>query len=183
MEQQYRERQYPDRQYSPQGLGRRLKELAALMTARGLTLVTAESCTGGLLGGRITSLPGSSSYYKGGVISYANEVKEKLLAVEGGILAEAGAVSPQTAAAMASGAIRVLGGDMAVAVTGIAGPEGGGDEKPVGLVYIGISYQGKEQVFRFQFAGGRHEVRRRTVAAAIGLVLETVKGTAAAEER
>lgn len=167
-----------DQQCSAQScrLDRQLEDLAALAVAKGLSIVTAESCTGGLIGGWITSLPGSSVYYKGGIISYSNDIKEKLLGVDAEVLAAAGAVSPQVAAAMAGGAARVLEGDLAIAVTGIAGPQADGTEKPVGLVYIGIFYQGREKVFPFQFFGSRQAIRQQTAEAAIALALEALKG-------
>ncbi len=167
-----------DQQYPSQScqLNRDLEELAALATAKGLTVVTAESCTGGLIGGCITSLPGSSGSYKGGIISYANAIKEKLLGVDGKVLAAAGAVSPQVAAAMAAGAAKTLEGDLAIAVTGIAGPQADGTEKPVGLVHIGIFYQGQEKVFPFQFSGGRQAIRQQTAEAAIALALKVLQG-------
>ena len=107
-----------------------------LCRERGLTLATAESCTGGLVAARLTSVPGSSDVFLGGVVAYANEVKEAELDVPAEVLAEHGAVSAETAAAMARGARERLGADVAVAVTGIAGPGGGTPEKPVGLVYL-----------------------------------------------
>ena len=110
-----------------------------LCRERGLTLATAESCTGGLVAARLTSVPGSSDVFLGGVVSYANEVKTAALGVPEDVLAAHGAVSAETAAAMAEGARRRLDADVAVAVTGIAGPGGGSDEKPVGLVYVHAS--------------------------------------------
>ena len=112
---------------------------AALCRERGLTLATAESCTGGLVAARLTSVPGSSDVFLGGVVSYANEVKARALGVPEEVLREHGAVSAETAAAMAAGARARLGADVAVAVTGIAGPGGGTAEKPVGLVYLHAS--------------------------------------------
>ena len=117
------------------------EQVGELLSQRGWTLAVAESCTGGLLGHRITNVSGSSAYFEGGIISYSNEAKEAVLAVPREILIEHGAVSRETALAMARGARRVLGTDLAVSVTGIAGPGGATAEKPVGLAYIApVSY-------------------------------------------
>ena len=104
----------------------------------GLRIATAESCTGGLVGARLTDVAGASDVYAGGVIAYSNEVKERRLGVPVALLEQHGAVSAETAEAMAAGAHRELGAEVAVAVTGIAGPDGGTEEKPVGLVYIAV---------------------------------------------
>jgi PncC family amidohydrolase len=115
------------------------EELGKLLVEQGLTLVTAESCTGGLVAHRITNVSGSSAYYLGGVVVYSNEMKEALLGVRHQTLLAHGAVSEETAREMAYGARRRLGADLAVSVTGIAGPTGGTPEKPVGLVYVALS--------------------------------------------
>lgn len=114
-------------------------EIGALLLAQGLSLVTAESCTGGLVGHRITNVPGSSAYYLGGFVAYAYEAKEALLGVQRGTLLAYGAVSEETAREMARGARQRMGAGVAVSVTGIAGPGGGMPEKPVGLVYVALS--------------------------------------------
>jgi PncC family amidohydrolase len=121
------------------------EEVGALLTEQGLTLTTAESCTGGLLAHRITNVPGSSAYYLGGFIAYANEAKEALLGVDHETLLAFGAVSEETAREMARGARQRLGAEVAVSVTGIAGPTGGTPEKPVGLVYIALSARSSMQ--------------------------------------
>ncbi len=142
--------------------------LAAL---KGKTLVTAESLTGGGIGAALTAIPGSSEVYKGGVISYTNWVKERILGVPGQTLEAYGAVSTQVAESMAAGARRLLDADVAVAVTGLAGP--GGDEygNPVGTVCIGFS-DGKQTFSkRYHFQGDREEVRRQTMEAALRLIL------------
>src|SRR5215213_2615311 len=113
-----------------------VEQLAALAERRGLRLATAESCTGGSLSAAITDLAGVSSVFLGGVVSYANEVKEQLLGVPGEVLRVHGAVSEPTARAMAEGVCRVTGADLGFGITGVAGPGGGSDAKPVGLVYI-----------------------------------------------
>lgn len=114
-------------------------EVGALLQAKGWTLATAESCTGGLIGHAITNVAGSSSYFLGGIIAYANEAKCRLLGVPQALLTAYGAVSREVALAMAQGARQALGADVAVSATGIAGPSGGSIEKPVGTVYIAVS--------------------------------------------
>ncbi|NNK14832.1 MAG: CinA family nicotinamide mononucleotide deamidase-related protein [Desulfofustis sp.] len=132
-----------------------------------LQLGVAESCTGGLLSHRITKVPGSSRYFLGGAVAYANELKEGLLGVGQATLEQSGAVSRETAAAMASGARKRCGADIGLSITGIAGPDGGTEEKPVGTVFIGISSRQGEQVDRFKFSGNRSRIQ--TSAAQAGL--------------
>lgn len=138
---------------------------------RGLTLATAESCTGGLIGGRITSISGSSDVYLGGAVTYSNDLKMQILGVKRETLDKFGAVSRETAAEMAEGIRRVSGSDIAVSVTGIAGPGGGTETKPVGLVYIGVSYQEntsvKEYKFNHQYKNGRNFIRHVAASNAI----------------
>ena len=141
-----------------------------LCRARGLTLATAESCTGGLVGARLTSVPGSSDVFLGGIVAYANETKAALLGVPPALLAEHGAVSAETAEALAAGARRALGADVAVSVTGVAGPGGGSAEKPVGLVFLHAEGPDGGRGLRFEFPGDRDAVRRRAAAAALHLV-------------
>lgn len=129
---------------------------------RGLYLTTAESCTAGLLAGRIMNVSGASSVYKEGYITYANESKEKLLHVRHETLEQYGAVSTQTAEEMAEGAAKAAGADAALSVTGIAGPLGGTKEKPVGLVYVGICVMGETEVKELHLNGTREEVRECT---------------------
>jgi nicotinamide-nucleotide amidase len=138
-----------------------------LCRARGLTLATAESCTGGLVGARLTSVPGSSDVYVGGVVAYANRLKEAELGVPAEVLERHGAVSAETAAAMAGGARRRLGADVAVAVTGVAGPGGGTSDKPVGLVYVCASGAGGEVARRLELPGDRETVRARAAAVSL----------------
>lgn len=138
----------------------------------GRTLATAESCTGGGIGAALTAVPGSSAVYKGGIISYCNEVKHRVLGVDNEILNTLGAVSGLVAKQMAVGARRVLDADIAVSVTGLAGP--GGDEfgNPVGTVFIGYC-DGKGSFFReYHFPGDRELVRRRTIEAVLDLILQ-----------
>jgi nicotinamide-nucleotide amidase len=141
-----------------------------LCRARGLTLATAESCTGGLVAARLTSIPGSSDVVLGGVVAYANEVKARELGVPAAVLAEHGAVSAEVAEAMARGARERLGADIAVSVTGVAGPGGGSEEKPVGLVYCHASGPDGELGREFNFPGDRAAIRARSVVIALHLV-------------
>jgi nicotinamide-nucleotide amidase len=141
-----------------------------LCRERGLTLATAESCTGGMVAERLTSIPGSSAAFVGAVVAYADEVKAKQLGVSEEILERYGAVSSETAAAMAVGARERLGADLAVAVTGIAGPGGGSDEKPVGLVYLHAAGPDGFRDVEFVFPGDRESIRRRAAVTALHLV-------------
>jgi nicotinamide-nucleotide amidase len=141
-----------------------------LLKRRGLTLAVAESCTGGLIGERITRVPGSSAYYLGGVVSYSNEVKQRLLGVSGATLRRHGAVSAQVARAMASGVLRALGSDLGAAVTGIAGPSGGTRAKPVGLVYAAVAGPWGVRVQENRFGGTREDIRNRAAQTALDMV-------------
>ena len=157
--------------------GQKLEDrIGEVLTQRGLTLAVAESCTGGLLGHRITNVSGSSAYFQGGVISYSNEAKERILGVAHEILVEYGAVSKETALAMALGARRLLDTDIAVSVTGIAGPTGGTPEKPVGLVYIGLAAEGVELSQRHIWEGDRSHNKERSAQAALELLLTYLEG-------
>ena len=154
-----------------------------LLSAHDLTVTTAESCTGGLLAGRLVNVPGISANFKEGYITYANEAKEKLLGVSHRTLTEHGAVSEETAREMAEGVRRAAGADIGVGITGIAGPDGGTKEKPVGLVYIGCCFRGKTYVRRFVFDGNRSEVRESAVENALSLLQEVIlAGTAESKE-
>ncbi|HKA30181.1 MAG TPA: competence/damage-inducible protein A [Candidatus Binatia bacterium] len=130
-----------------------------LLAERGLTVATAESCTGGLVAHRLTNVPGSSAYVRGGVVAYANDAKHRLLGVATATLADHGAVSEETAAEMAAGARQAMGADIAVSTTGIAGPDGGTPEKPVGTVCLGLSAAGETLAARYQFWGTRDWVK------------------------
>ncbi len=143
------------------------KKLVELLRKKNKTLATAESCTGGMIGAALTSVPGASEVYGFGFITYANEAKERLLGVRGETLAAHGAVSPETAAEMAAGALRVSGAGIAVAVTGIAGPGGGTPEKPVGLVYVGVASEKGVRTVKLNLSGDREQVRRQTVERAL----------------
>lgn len=127
------------------------------LTRRGLTLATAESCTGGAIASRLTAMAGASAYFMGGVVAYSNEVKESQLGVSQSTLATHGAVSEQTAREMAEGARRRLGADLAIATTGIAGPDGGTEEKPVGTVWIAVSDHSRTEATLLQYAGRQRQ--------------------------
>lgn len=142
-----------------------------LSALKGKTLVTAESCTGGGIGTALTAIPGSSEVYKGGIISYTNEVKEKLLGVDEELLTSCGAVSGEVAAAMAEGVRQRLCADVAVSVTGLAGPGGDDYGNPVGTVYIGYADANDTQVERFLFSGDRETVRMQAIRAALQIIL------------
>ena len=138
--------------------------------ARGLTLASAESCTGGMVAERLTAVPGASDVFLGSVVAYADRVKVQELGVSPDVLVQHGAVSRETAAAMAVGVRERLGVDVAVAVTGIAGPDGGTEEKPVGLVYLHAEAPGGGRGLEFQFPGDRDSIRRRATVTALHLV-------------
>lgn len=147
------------------------------MTARGLTLATAESCTGGLMGKRITDVPGASACYLGGVVSYQNEVKENLLGVRHETLITKGAVSEDTACQMAEGVRKALGADIGISTTGVAGPGGGTPEKPVGLIYVGISTKDKTWAVRIlRPRQSRESLRRLASSTAFDLVRRHLEG-------
>jgi PncC family amidohydrolase len=146
-----------------------------LKLLEGKTLVTAESCTGGGIGAALTAVPGSSKVYKGGIISYTNEVKIKQLQVSAELLDRVGAVSAEVAKAMAIGARTSLSADVAVSVTGLAGPDGDDRGNPVGTVYVGYADQHCVCSKEFHFSGGRDSVRNQAVEAALSVVLENYK--------
>ena len=161
-------------------LARRLQETCI---ARGLTVALAESCTGGLLAAALTETAGSSGFFVGGVVSYADEAKRDLLGVGGEVLAAHGAVSAQVARAMAEGARDRFGASLAGSVTGIAGPDGGSAEKPVGLTYLGVADELGVDVRRVIWSGDRAANRRDSGIALLELVLERVAGIPAAMPR
>jgi nicotinamide-nucleotide amidase len=148
-----------------------------LLRDRGLTLGTAESCTGGLLAARITDVPGSSDVFLGSIVSYSDSVKRERLGVPAEVLAAHGAVSAETAAAMANGAREALGVDVAVSITGVAGPGGGTEEKPVGLVYLHAVGPGGALARKLDFPGDRETIRLRSSVAALHLVRRLVTKT------
>lgn len=145
-------------------------EVAELLEQKKLHVTTAESCTGGLIAGSLVNVPGISKWFGEGYVTYSNEAKEKLLGVSRETLTTCGAVSAETAGEMARGAADAAGVDVAVAVTGIAGPDGGTAEKPVGLVYMGCFCKGELCVEKHIFAGDRAQVRAQSVQAALQLL-------------
>jgi nicotinamide-nucleotide amidase len=151
-------------------IGRLLKE-------KGGTLCTAESCTGGGIGKRVTNTAGSSGYFVGGVIAYSNKAKQSLIGVPAAMIKKFGAVSPQTAVAMAHGAKKRFGANIAISTTGIAGPGGGTKEKPVGMVYIAVSSTKGETCRKFMLTGKREEIRERACFEALFLLYQLLTGT------
>ncbi|MBQ9156784.1 MAG: CinA family protein [Eubacterium sp.] len=152
------------------------KKIERILSSRKMTVTTAESCTGGLIAATLVNADGISEVFKEGYITYSNEAKMKLLGVKKETLDEHGAVSRETAREMAEGAARMAGADAAVAVTGIAGPGGGTEEKPVGLVYIGCTFQGKTIVKRCFFGGDRSHIRHSTVQEALQILYCRILG-------
>ncbi|MFG0312789.1 MAG: CinA family protein [Phycisphaerales bacterium] len=153
------------------------ERLAECLRARALTLTTIESCTGGMLGASITAIPGSSSLYPGGLVTYSNRLKHELAGVSNETLSVHGAVSPQTAVEMAHGGRARIGADYAISITGVAGPDGGSDEKPVGTVWICIA--GPDESIdcrRFQFPGDRENVRTWSCIHAIEMAIQAIMG-------
>ncbi len=146
------------------------KSVVDLALANNLTITCAESCTGGMLSARLINVPGISEVYKSGVVTYSNKAKRKLLGVKKSTLQKYGAVSEKTAGEMAKGALLISRADVSVAITGIAGPDGGTEEKPVGLVYIACSVKGKVTVKECRFSGNRNKIRESAVSAALALM-------------
>jgi len=155
------------------------KLLGAALSASGKTVAVAESCTGGLLGGAITSIPGSSRYFSGGVLAYADSAKISVLAVPPALIAARGAVSRDVALAMAEGVLSLFPADLAIAVTGVAGPGGGSRGKPAGTVWVAVvTPGGVRYAHRFRFSGGREAVRRETVRASLGAAIDVLRSGA-----
>lgn len=152
------------------------EHLVKLLAERGMTVTTAESCTGGLIAGTIVNVAGASDVLNEGYVTYSNEAKQRLVGVSAKTLEQFGAVSEQTARDMAAGAAKAANANVALSATGIAGPGGGSAEKPVGLVYIGCFVDGKVQVKECRFAGSRRENRERTVEEALKLAVEMLGG-------
>ena len=149
--------------------------LVRRMRRRGISLSFAESCTGGLLGAAVSDVPGASAVFLGGVVAYANRIKNEILQVDEALLECHGAVSEACALAMAGGARALFQSDIALAVTGIAGPGGGTKEKPVGTVWIALAREGYAYARCFCFSGSRDEVRGQTVSQSVLLLLEELK--------
>lgn len=149
--------------------------LVTLCRTQGVRLATAESCTGGMIGATLTTLAGVSDVFEGGILAYQNRIKQRLLEVNEDLLKREGAVSEACARAMAQGAQKALQTEVAIAVTGIAGPSGGSPEKPVGLVYIAVAINTQVCVEKHTFKGDRHAVRLQTVARALTCASDFLK--------
>jgi nicotinamide-nucleotide amidase len=148
-------------------MGNMVEALAENLKAKGWWLATAESCTGGLISSELTNAPGSSTWFTGGLVAYSNKIKQEMLDVPGEVLTANGAVSRETVLAMARGAARRFSTQCALAVSGIAGPDGGTPEKPVGTVWIAWCVNGQATAELFQFGGGRLDVKRQSAMEAV----------------
>ncbi len=145
-------------------------EIGNMLKEKGFNISCAESCTGGLLTSRLTDAAGCSEYFKGSIVAYSNDVKKNMLGVKDETLNLFGAVSEQTALAMAIGVREVFGTNIGVSITGIAGPGGGTEEKPVGLVYVAVSGPTGDTIKKFNFNGNRTEIKQKVVEAALVLI-------------
>jgi nicotinamide-nucleotide amidase len=151
------------------------RQIIELLTEAKKTIVTAESCTGGMIAAALTDIPGASAAVYGGYITYANAAKSRMIHVQARLIRDYGAVSNQVARAMADGARNTARADYAVAVTGIAGPDGGSDKKPVGLVYVAVSTELATVVIEHKFGDlGREEIRKASVKAALDVVIQVL---------
>lgn len=151
------------------------ERLSRALTGKGMTIALAESCTGGLISSRITDVAGSSDYFAAAFVTYSNRAKETFLSVPGALLASKGAVSAEVAERMAEGVRQATGVDLGLSVTGIAGPGGGTEEKPVGTVYMAVAVEGKTVVRKHHFLGDRLAVKKQTADKALKLLLECVE--------
>jgi PncC family amidohydrolase len=151
-------------------------QVGELLRRRGLRLATAESCTGGLLSHLITNIPGSSTYFMGGVVSYSYEAKVRLLGVHWSTLEKYGAVSQETVIEMASGVRKALAADIGVSISGIAGPGGGLPEKPVGLTWIGLSMAGMDEAWSYTWEGDRLQIKEQSARQALQLLVDYLGG-------
>ena len=153
-----------------------VEQLIEVLRSKGLRMSAAESCTGGMIGCMMTSVPGSSDVFLGTAVTYSNDAKERIVGVKHQTLMDHGAVSMETASEMAIGSIEVYESDVAVAVTGIAGPGGATPEKPVGLVYIAVADGPRTVVTKNLFQGDRQSIRHQTAIEALKLLIELVEG-------
>jgi PncC family amidohydrolase len=151
-------------------------EIGKLLQQLGLRLALAESCTGGLIGHRITNVPGSSEYFAGGIVAYSYEAKVKTLGVSWDILNSVGAVSSETVLAMARGAKEMMDADVAISISGIAGPGGGTDEKPVGTVWVGLVAADGNWSQELHFEGDREQNKASSADAALQMLLDYLQG-------
>ena len=150
----------------------KIEELANGLTMRQMTLAVAESCTGGMLSNMITDMPGSSNFYQGGVVAYNNAVKIEVIGVTGDCIRNHGAVSERTARAMADGVREALSADIGIAITGIAGPGGGTDERPIGLIHIAVTDLDNQLSKEIKLDGDRAKIKKAASEAAIELAIE-----------
>ncbi len=148
--------------------------LVNLLASSNSTVSCAESCTGGLVAGAITSIPGASAVFKGGVVAYADEAKINILGVEPGILQNHGSVSMECAGAMAKGVAQCFSTDFSISITGVAGPDGGSAEKPVGTVWFGLACRGKISTFKEHFTGNRGTIRMAAAQRGLDLITASV---------
>ena len=160
-----------------QGIDQQVHELAQALIQKGRRVCTAESCTGGLIAKTFTDLAGSSDWFDRGFVTYSNAAKNEMLGVPASLIEDYGAVSEAVANAMASGALRHSEADYAIAVTGVAGPGGGSDEKPVGTVWIAVASLHHVEANCHQFAGDRAAVREATLVAGLEKLIEHIKNT------
>ena len=151
------------------------KIVGGLLREKNLTIACAESCTGGLLTSKLTDVAGSSAYVQGSIVCYSNEVKNKLLRVKAETLKNFGAVSYETAFEMAANVRDILGTDIGVGITGIAGPDGGTAEKPVGTVYISVADKNNVSVKKFNFSGTRTEIKNQSAQSAMEMLQQILK--------
>lgn len=152
------------------------KKIGKILRERSLTLGLAESCTGGLVAGRVTSIPGSSAYFMAGFVTYSNSAKTKFLAVPDRLIKQHGAVSDAVARHMAKGVRETAGADIGISITGIAGPAGGSPEKPVGTVFVGLATIKNVCVRKFLFNGSRHKIRKQSSVEALTILLDYLEG-------
>lgn len=153
------------------------EELVKLLMDKKMTISTAESCTGGMISSSIVNISGASYVLNEAYVTYSNEAKMRLLGVEKKTLDEFGAVSEETASQMVTGVARITGADCAISVTGIAGPDGGTEEKPVGTVYVGYYFNGYTKIEKYNFAGDRYNVRRSTTKTVLSKMLELINNS------
>ena len=149
-------------------------EIVKLLKEKGFKITAAESCTGGLVAKMITDIPGASEVFHAGFVVYSNEMKIKLLGVKAETIKNYGAVSEQCAKEMASGALNAAGADISISITGIAGPDGGSAEKPVGTVYIGLCSKNIITAEKFLFSGGREDIRRQSAEKSLVIAAEHI---------
>jgi PncC family amidohydrolase len=152
------------------------EKVGKILLKKGLTLAVAESCTGGMVSGAVTAVPGSSRYFTGGVIAYHDRIKRNILKVPLATLMRHGAVSGPTVAAMVRGVQRLFKTDCAIAVSGVAGPDGGTRKKPIGLVYIAVAVKNDSvHARKYRFKGSREEVRNRALESSLKLLITSIK--------